>query len=142
MTSSPRMIMVLRMIMIVRKTQWIAFLTIIIFLRTDRSLLSTLDSRLGFPPLLWTPFPWPSGCPVISEEMARYKVEREEKTEQGRGQPHAFHVCTLPNPILAFEGDSSCSSEGRGARNGLPLCITIEVHTSVLDIICSPAVEL
>ena len=142
--------MVLRMIMIVRKTQWIAFLTLIIILRTDRSLLSTLDSRLGFPPLLWTPFPWPSGCPVISEEIVSLVLDLILSSPlsqpciwpRGEDRTRSRTAPCLPCLHLTFEGNSSCSSEGRGARNGLPLCITIEVHTSVLDIICSPAVEL
>ena len=69
-------------------TQWTAFLTLIITLRTDGSLLSALDSRLRFPHLFWILFPWPSCCPVISEEMARYKGE--DNREQGWGQNHAF----------------------------------------------------
>ena len=84
-------------------TQWIAFLTLVTTLRTDRSLLSTLDSRFQFPPLLWIPFPWPSGYPVISAEMARYKVERKEKTEQGWGQHHlCFHLTIAFNDWANF----------------------------------------
>ena len=56
-------------------TRWIAFLTLLIVLRSDRSVLSAFCACLSFPPFPCIRFPWPSGCPIISEEMARYKAE-------------------------------------------------------------------
>ena len=76
-------------------TQWIAFLTFIIILRTDRSLLSALDSCLGFLLLLCIPFPWPFSCPIISAEMARYKGDWEDKAEQGWCQHHVLKADQL-----------------------------------------------
>ena len=66
-------------------TRWIAFLTLILILRTDRSLFSTLN-----PLSLWIFLPQPSGCPAIMEEMARDKGDWYKKTEQGWMQDHTW----------------------------------------------------
>ena len=95
-------------------TQWIAFLTFIIILRTDRSLFSALDSRLHFPPFLWVPFLWPSGGQVVSV-VRRWPDTRVERRRQNKVEDSTM----LFKADKLYRQDRSAEKISEGKEKGL-----------------------